>query len=444
MEDLQRKWNEIIKHTQDKEEVLAGLRNTIFLELNDAKTDFLNEIKSIIRIGRILFSFFRRTKAIEGKKILFYFPFSSSSNYNNLISIYRRYSESVKDVLVIHTKKLSDSNFTHPRILKEDLFKIVPFSERFYLLVPSIKLLCKLIKGKNEITGVIKLKPITYLYLILQISIYIKAGRILFKQGSIKKLISTSDFFPTDYAIYKSANIERVDTYMVQHGVFGISHFPYTSKYIFVWNKFAEERLIKMGVEADTIYISGMPSSDELFNKSTECNVSNCGKKLSLLILSDTQGRSTYPSVYQNYSDFLDKLIGLELGIDIVIKLHPAESPEFYRKYKNLVRILQRDINLYDAILQFDIIATIWSTAGLEAMALKKPTIILNVHEDVIQYAWWPEFGGGKFVHNIDEFQKILNKESLSEIIEQQNKFVRNYFFNSGHSSEFIYNILVK
>lgn len=440
MKVLQQQWREIVVLTEDIDGVLQGLRNSLFLDISINKLVFSNEIKALVKIFRMLFLSKKSFEFVEGKHLIFYFPFNSASNFNNLINIYKKFDVSDKDILVIHSNKLEGKYFRHDRIIKEDFCRYIPVRQRLRLVFPSLIKLYRLNKSKLRF---VKFMPIKYLFLILQVYINMKAARYLFRCEPIKKIISTSDFFPVDYALYKSAVDNGVETYIVQHGILGISHFPYTSKNIFVWNKFIANSLLKLGVDSQSVFISGMPASDDLFSKKSEIKSLNLSD-LSLLIISDTQGAITYPDVYKSFSEFLDALIEANTGIKIIIKLHPAETDNFYRKYKNSISILPHNIDLRSALSQCDLAATIWSTAGLEAMALEKPTLILNVHESVQEYAWWPNFGGGRFIQNIEEFRQVLSIDVLKDIVEKQNQFVIDYYPNQGKSSEYIHNILFK
>ncbi|MBI2075725.1 MAG: UDP-N-acetylglucosamine 2-epimerase [Candidatus Aenigmarchaeota archaeon] len=78
-------------------------------------------------------------------------------------------------------------------------------------------------------------------------------------------------------------------------------------------------------------------------------------------------------------------------NVQLVVKIHPNESSSVYKKAEGYAKsgaIIVRDIDLYDVIRSCDAAITYLSTAGMEAILLGKPLIVVNLtgRDDVVPY----------------------------------------------------------
>lgn len=268
----------------------------------------------------------------------------------------------------------------------------------------------------------------------------------LIKKQSPIAVISTSDFFPIDYALFNTANKLNVPTYLLQHGIIGISHIPFTAKKIIVYGELNKEELIRKGVDSKRIILGGMPASDIVFNNKREVFKATSIRRI--LILSDTQGALLYPSVYSEYLKVLKALVCNNPEITFSIKLHPAENCNAYVENSFLAvpnfSILPKETSLSDSFSVADIALTIWSTAGIDAMLYGIPLIVMDVNEDVKKYAWWPEYNGGVYFSQLGlerKEHKFANLDFTNVLVNQE-IFLKKYFSNRGYSAESINSII--
>jgi hypothetical protein len=446
MKNIQLNWNEIVRITEDSEKVLQGLRNIIFLNLNREKAPIIEKIKYLFKIFFLIIGLPKKLKLLHNKRYLILFPANSPATLDNLLPVYNNLHR--EDILIIKHKKVDNIHFKEVDSLIS--LKEVPFYSSYrqrFLLKKSHFLLRKMLFYKSDnssfVNSIIRKNKIKYLYYILLILIAKNAANNILHNYKIKILVSSSDHFPIEYALFSASNSLNINNYVIQHGVFGLSHYPFTCRYLFVWNNFIRDELINKGAKPDTILISGMPCTDTMFR-----NRNMIDNKISpiknILVLSDTQGRNIYPGVYECFKEFLWDIIKLNLKINIIIKLHPAEEISYYNEFKGKIQILNRSATLNSSLKLCDAVLTIWSTAGLQAMILNKPTFILDIHKDVKHYAWWPKKGGGRYLCNAQDLLSMLNLESIKNMLNSQDNFIKEYFANSGNAAEYIYRIIAK
>jgi hypothetical protein len=288
-----------------------------------------------------------------------------------------------------------------------------------------------------------------YLYNIFLTFIANEAWKNILSTIKPNALISTSDYFPIDYALFYQAKKKSIPNYLIQHGIIGISYYPFTANKMFVYGDIAKQEMIYKGCNPDKIILGGMPSIDNQINSPfispKKLNNNNTNKKL--LILSDTQGQVIYQNVYFKYKENLEKLLNSNPQIQFLVKLHPAESKTFYlaleSKFSNLI-ILPKSTSLLDSFQLATFAATIWSTAGIDAMNFDIPLIVLNVDPSVEYYATWPKNGGGRYLSDLvdNNFKLDLSESISSDILRDQKIFVKSYFANRGKAALTIKSII--
>jgi hypothetical protein len=442
------KWRDIIEATNScKYRLCTGLRNRLFLDLNGKWNPF-GEFVNVIRIFKLFLSLPKVfDEGVYENKVLFYFPFDTNANFGNLFPVYLETEKQQKVGLVIKTKRIKQ---LQDSIFKEDIFKYTIYSERILFFYLAIKSNCDLHNKFSKISKNISRnyfkQYFNFLYCFYEIYLSQAAFERILVHSKPISIISTSDFFPIDFALFNTANKLGIPNFIIQHGLIGISHIPFTAKKLIVYSHFNREELITKGVDPERIIVGGMPSSDEAFNhKVVQSHNLNHIKKV--LILSDTQGASIYEEIYEKYFYYLKLLIQDNSEIEWLVKLHPSENHDLYfrnnfHKLKNF-KILPKNISLSASFEMADIAITIWSTAGIDALFNRKALIILDLMEEVREYAWWPKYGGGIFYSMISKNADLkLDNVDFNKILISQESFLNLCFSQHGSSSEFISKIV--
>ena len=168
------------------------------------------------------------------------------------------------------------------------------------------------------------------------------------------------------------------------------------SSNVFLWGEFSKEMLSLSAPNPKKLIITGAPHTDELYQRMLSFSHADFrnnlkltqNKQIILLILpSVLSSTETVVSTFANYVE--------QLGVYGIIKFRPAGNlDEFnYLKQKfsseELMLFYQEDI--YNLILGSNLVISGNSTAGLEALILKKPMVYL---EDEKQ-------------DNLEEFQNV-------------------------------------
>ena len=111
------------------------------------------------------------------------------------------------------------------------------------------------------------------------------------------------------------------------------------------------------------------------------------------------------------------------------------------------MQIQSRNISLDDAVAEADVVCTIRSTAGLQAMMMRRPLIVLDLTPSVECSVWWPFYGGGLAVKNSHAFktafdQLMNNPESRKSLLKSQQEFLDKSFANKGNAAAVIVDYL--
>jgi CDP-glycerol glycerophosphotransferase (TagB/SpsB family) len=133
------------------------------------------------------------------------------------------------------------------------------------------------------------------------------------------------------------------------------------------------------------------------------------------------------------------------------VKFHPVEDDSFYRKMGDDIcgrlKFHPRDLPLEQAVSDADIVTTVYSTAGMEAMVMNKPVIIAPATARVHEMAWWRSMGGGTYAASAQDFQAqvaklVSDQEYRTRQIAEQRQFLSKSFASQGHAAERIVDML--
>ncbi|GAB1444320.1 hypothetical protein MASR2M39_31720 [Ignavibacteriales bacterium] len=442
MKEIKDQWNKIVEITTDESGVLAGLRNTIFLDMNSSKENLIDKIKVVLKLLVLILKPGKKVVLPHNLNIAFYFSSGTSAMFGNLYPVLEKYGSD--EVFIIRNKKVHsiDSKYSNFATVENIIFSCSFLSR--WRLIETLKYYNILVKNSvnNSLSTTIQKQRIKYCYLILLI-LNTKSGfKKIIENSNIKVLISTSDYFPFDFAIFNSARNCNINTILIQHGIIGTSYYPFTAEYFLVWGEYFKEQMLKIDpLLKDRIFAFGSPlmhSFLTLNNYDFNRRRVEVDNKLRFLILSDTQGSVVFREIYEKYDKFLTTL-DFEL-FEWKVKLHPAENIQYYERLNlnDKLQILPKEKSLSDALSEADIVLTIWSTAAFEAMLMMKPVIVLDIHDSVYEYAWWPKVGGGMYLSSLHYgVNTLMNRDLTNTIVASQNNFIsKNVLMQSNPANE--------
>jgi hypothetical protein len=167
--------------------------------------------------------------------------------------------------------------------------------------------------------------------------------------------------------------------------------------------------------------------------------------------LSHAHERAEFPEVFRAYCQYLREVIALTPQVRWKIRLHPAENDSFYRETgladHPQVEIQSRNISLEQAVSDAHVVCTIRSTAGLQAMIMQRPVLVIDVVPNCECSVWWPAFGGGLAVKTAESFRKALDQlicepEFRISMLKMQSEFINKAFANKGRAAAAIVDLL--
>jgi len=198
-------------------------------------------------------------------------------------------------------------------------------------------------------------------------------------------IISTSDYWPLECQLFCRAQLAGIPNAMIQHGEFtDVTAWPTQAETFLVWGSVFQEKLLQRGAPAKRLRICGMPSADAHFNRFQNIQVKAINTSAPVcLFFSSAHDRFEDPATYAVFARFFKEVIPLLPRVQWRIRLHPAEDDSFYRELGLIghpqVQIQPRNISLEDDVAEADVVCTIRSTAGLQAMMMRRPLIILDL-----------------------------------------------------------------
>jgi hypothetical protein len=235
------------------------------------------------------------------------------------------------------------------------------------------------------------------------------------------------------------AKNKKIPTMEIQHGIYSRTKpqsAPVSDK-VCALGDYARDVLITAGGTDDQIVVTGCPKFDSLFDK----------KKLRYLPGSKKQCKKILFATQYVFEDVIigaiEKIIpflSVEQDVYLIIKPHPAEKPELYRRFsKKYKKVIVEDskANIDDLLLDADVLVTIGSTVGINAAILDVPMVLLNFNKTASLYI--PISLEVRDIEDIIPAIKdaLYNKEVLQRLADSRKKFVYEHaYIQDGQASK--------
>ncbi|MFX0204499.1 MAG: CDP-glycerol glycerophosphotransferase family protein [Candidatus Hodarchaeota archaeon] len=235
---------------------------------------------------------------------------------------------------------------------------------------------------------------------------YIEMAKQMIKAEEPDLLLLLNEYSYFERALVVAGKLRGVPTLAVQHGVM-IPEFDGGS-YIFdkdfkdqvilpnkmcVFGPYYQKLLVEESIfDQNQVIVTGAPRYDILsvlpkFASRKEI-LSNLGVNTNhQIILWTTQCHGM--SLEENITNFktMGKVMGEFQGITLVVKQHPNEGIQYSELIKNFllaedqsrIVVVPKTSNTYDLLIACDLLLTKSSTTALEAIALNKPLLILDL-----------------------------------------------------------------
>ena len=267
----------------------------------------------------------------------------------------------------------------------------------------------------------------------------------------IKSVLLRNDVKEQERTIILSLRLHKIPSLIMQHGILAESngHNELLADKFIAWGKASADWYSKFGNSKDKFFIAGNPRFDTLKDwkpkLSRDVLYGKLGRDLNKkTILFATQQVNKFSSFWTDdlfwvMADELLKCIKGRPGIQLIIKCDPYEDVLPYNRiaayYPDAQVTTIRNFDIYTLIYNSDLVVTLDSTVGLEAMLFDKPLITFNLttREDRVPYA---QKGAAVAVYKDDALgdaiERVLNDKNLTlQLKEGRKKFIFEYAHNT-------------
>ena len=385
---------------------------------------------------------------------VFLLPYSTPSNKNNLIPVIEYcVSRSFKSLLILGEDQ-GDTR-SNPEWPECDICRMKDFNgypgilKKTFCLFTASQIFFKIYKSFRKYPYIQKAlirNAIYFYYYIFSALVFQSVFKMLFNKTSAQYVLTTSDLWPFENQFVLSAKEIGLKTYVIQHGIIVDYWWPFDADYLFLWGDLHKEQLVGLGAPEEKLLIGGMPALDEKFKTQTDYHFKP-GQPIKVLIISQTQASDFSDSFLKNFASCLKIFGSLKENFQVVVKLHPIENMSFYVQ-QNLDRFpnfsfVKMEKGIHDLIIESDLCISLFSTGGLEAVALNRASIVLNLESWIDKYAWWPKYGGGLYISDVEGLRNFVKNiledpDCIQDILDKQKKFLNRSFSNMGNASQAI------
>jgi len=257
------------------------------------------------------------------------------------------------------------------------------------------------------------------------------------------------------------AHLNKIPVIALQHGVITETHSSYIYTNTLIKNILPDitcvfgphdyELLTKKSIyEPNMVAVTGQPRYDLLYYVDKNYNKNKFLKKYNIIknhkiilwttqchALNDEENSKNVKAIFKTFQN-LDNLT-------LIIKQHPGEGKKYTKmiqdaldNYKLHVIIPPKNSDTYEQLYVSDILITRHSTTAMEAVALNKPVIVLNLsgEPDVVDYVKEGVALGVYEENNLEPaIKKLLNGDS--ELAKNREEYIKKYLYKiDGKSTE--------
>jgi hypothetical protein len=224
---------------------------------------------------------------------------------------------------------------------------------------------------------------------------YLELTRQIINAESPQVFVFGNDSCPRGHSMIAAARKRGIPTWVVQHGITANPwvYVPYSDKMI-VWGELSRQALLGCGADPERLMCAGAPGLDPLIwlamddthmarRRAAVCRQLGMKDTTNLVILLSSPDPGSDQVLFFRLAFQAAK--DLELEDRLVVKLHPNETgrlPEKIAFDMGIHPLMTKEIDLWGLIAASQVVITsLNSTAGLEALLLRKPVIAVRTHQ---------------------------------------------------------------
>lgn len=228
---------------------------------------------------------------------------------------------------------------------------------------------------------------------------------------------------------------------------------------IAVMSPHAKRMYIRMGAEANRVFVTGQPRFDQIqqkkFNREYILKELGIPQNRGIVVLATQPllGSFWTEKERERFVEVVVRAMDEFPEEQLVIKLHPGEKMEEYQKILAKIghnqAILCQDIDLYQLLHASHLLITIHSTVALEAMILDKPVITINLSgkPDPFPYA---QSGAAIGVYKEEDLAPAIRKalydlQTRKEMERKRKEFVQEHAYKvDGRASQRVADLIIR
>ncbi|PRR90330.1 spore coat protein [Bacillus sp. NMCN1] len=216
-----------------------------------------------------------------------------------------------------------------------------------------------------------------------------------------------------------------------------------------VFGKYEKDWYEAKGCQPEQVEMTGHPRFD-LVHERKPLQQDLLFRKLNFSPAKKTVLVATQPFSEDFYGNVL-KSLAKQKDIQLIIKPHPWEIARNcindyveIERAANQVRLIKKEIDLYDLLPYMDMVITLTSTVGLEAMLFKKSVLIGKMTEGR-RYPYYESFGSYHMENPVELSERairILSDEQEMKLVRQQGALFTKEHYPHARSMDVLLSLL--
>lgn len=286
-----------------------------------------------------------------------------------------------------------------------------------------------------------------------------------YKKKKVKLVVVRNDVKEFERTLILASRLAKIPSLVIQYGILAETngHNNLLADEYAAWGKASVEWYGRFGNPIERFKITGNPRFDMFKDWRPQISRRELCRQLNLdenkaLILFATQQINKFSAFWTDdlFWVMADKIISVVQRFtdkQLIIKVDPYED---VRPYKNVIKVsssdnavVVKDFNIYTLIFLSDLVITLDSTVGIEAMIFDKPLITVNFtkRQDRVPYA---KKGAALGVYNVTEIATTIKKalydeETIKQLSGGREVFKEEYAYKlDGKAGERVTQLLYK
>lgn len=257
-------------------------------------------------------------------------------------------------------------------------------------------------------------------YVFAEFAKFISMAEAMLERVRPAVLVIENEYSVFERALIVAAKRKNIPCVAIQHGVIHESHKGYiyqageispdlsvrapfvpTADVTAVYGQYHKDLLTQVGgYPENAVVVTGQPRYDRMIDLNSRSVRSELMERWNLdpskkIVLWTTQCHGISDSENElNFQTVFDSISLIE-NVQLIIKQHPGEPKrydtmirEHLRKYSIDVHFVAKDSDTLGLLAICDLVLLLHSTVGLEAVALQKPLIVMNLggQPDIVNY----------------------------------------------------------